>query len=192
MLQLSNQLKPKSIANYLDLEQCIWYVELEVADFKAIIAELLELPQNIYELKPNEFFWAFLKHFLEQPSIGFILRPNPPRVDLALLGYWQNKRFAIPLWIIRDLLLGFEVISSEFFSILDSEPIRWSSFKKLDSISQDDRVELIQEENLLYGKKIFLKIEKSKISVTESPKAFEFLFRIAQTDLLDQEEIVEN
>ena len=51
---------------------------------------------------------------------------------------------------------------------------------------------LIQEKNLLYGRKIFLKIEKGQIQVSESPEAFEFFYRIAQTELLNQEDIIEN
>ena len=83
-------------------------------------------------IRIKENFWAFLRLFLQNCKISFILRPfylkksNPDRVELALLGCWENKQFAIPLWIMKDLLLGFEIISSDNFIILDSEPLNWS------------------------------------------------------------------
>ncbi len=45
---------------------------------------------------------------------------------------------------------------------------------------------IIQEEDILYGEKIFLKIENSQINVSEYSYAFNFFNRIAQTDFPDQ------
>ena len=120
----------QSINAFLNLRHQTWFLELEKADFKTTIAGFLELPQEIYDSRAATFFWTFVKQFLLRCKIGFILRSNPTRVALAILGYWQNKQFTIPLWKINDLLLGFKLISSENFIILDSEPIRWSPFVK--------------------------------------------------------------
>ena len=73
------------------------------------------------------------------------------------------------------------------FTILDSEPIMWSPFVKSRDLSQGERVEFfIQEEDILYGEKIFLKIENSQICFSECSRAFDFFNRIAQTDFPDQ------
>jgi hypothetical protein len=185
--KMSNQLNQQSVTNYLNLGHRIWFVELEKADFRTIITKILEIPQEIYDSKKTECFWAFLKPFLQTCEIGFIRRSSPTRIELALLGYWQNKQYTIPLWMIRDLLLGFEIISTKDFTILDSEPLSWSPFVKSRDLNQGEKVEfLIQEEDLLYGNKIFLKIENSQINVSEYSSAFNFFNRIAQTDFPDQ------
>ena len=152
MIKLKKQLIQQSINDYLDLRHRIWFVELEIGDFGASVANLLELPQEIYDLRIKENFWAFLRLFLQNCEISFIFRPfylnnsNPDRVELALLGYWENKQFAIPLWIMKDLLLGFEIISSDNFIILDSEPFNWSppvSLEKEKIYSQYKNIDLV-------------------------------------------------
>ena len=76
-----------------------------------------------------------MNSFLQKCAISFILRkPNLEdskfdRIELALLGYWEKRQYAIPLWIMKDLLLGFDVISDDHFEILDSEPLTWSQGK---------------------------------------------------------------
>lgn len=193
MIKMNNQLNQQSITDYLNLKHRTWFLELEKSDFRTIIAGLLEIPQKIYDSRTTGCFWAFLKQFLQRCEIGFILRSNPTRVELAILGHWQNKQYAIPLWMIRDLLLGFEVISTEDFAILDSEPMKWSQIVKSKDFSQCEKVEFIlQEEDILHGDKIYFKIENGQIFVSEYSNAFDFFNRIAQIDLPGQNEVYED
>ena len=128
------KLKQLSIHEYLGLghQAKKWFLEFEVGDFGASITNLLELPLNIYETRRKSFFLAFISSFLQKCEISFILRKlnlrdsKFDRIELALLGYWEKRQYAIPLWIMKDLLLGFEVIPNEYFEILDSEPLTWS------------------------------------------------------------------
>ncbi len=199
MVNMKNKLRQQSINDYLGLRHRAWFVEFEIGDFGASIANLFELPKGIYETRAKTFFWDFLKVFLLKSDIGFILRhPNPNDsnfdiVDLALIGCWDNKQFAIPLWIMKDLLLGFEVISAENFTILDSEPLNWSQTISVDSnknnSSDDEKLDLfILSDDFFQGQKIYFKLEGGRIVVSKYFNELEFFDRIAKTTIPEIDE----
>jgi hypothetical protein len=122
-----NTVKAYSIHDYLNLDIYSWFVEFDVRDFGASLSSLLELPLPIYLSQARDFFWKFLSKFAVNCSIAFILRNDQDSVDLALLGIWDDRQLAIPLWIVNDTLIGFEIITSLDFSVLDSSPLKFES-----------------------------------------------------------------
>lgn len=191
--------RQQSIHEYLDLGHRAWFLEFDVGDFGAI-SRLLELPQNIYETRKKTFFLAFMNSFLQRCAISFILRkPNPhnskfDRIELALLGYWEKRQFTIPLWIMNDLLLGFEIIPDEHFEILDSEPLTWSPGKietknQKISVSLTESKLVILDDDFFQGHKIYFKLEGSTINVSRYFNELEFFDRISRTNIPEIDEL---
>ena len=190
---MRHRMNQVSINNFLDLGHSAWFVEFEIGDFGASIANLLELPQKIFDQRAKTYFWAFLQLFLQNCEISFILRPsdpnisNPERIELALLGYWNENQLAIPLWITKNLLMGFEIITEDDYVILDSEPIIWStrvSQEKWRTNSRNSNRDFIYlTDDIFQGQKIYLKIEKGQIVVSNYFNELEFFSRIAMTSL---------
>lgn len=189
----------QSIHDYLGLGHRGWYVEFEIGDFRTSLTSLLEIPQEIYKKQAKDFFWSFIQLFLQKCEISFILRQPCPadsrsdRVDLALLGYWENKRFAIPLWIINDLFLGFEIVPAENFTILDSEPIIWSQLvsmreRVVNSLYNDNSSYIFLNDGIFQGQKIYFKLEGGQIVVSKYYNELKFFERIAQTDIPEIDE----
>jgi hypothetical protein len=195
---MRHQTKQNSINEFLDLGQRAWFVELEIGDFGASIANLLELPQVIFEQRPKVNFWAFLQLFLQNCDISFILRqpyldsPDSERIELALLGYWNDKHLAIPLWIIKNLLMGFEIITEEQYIILDSEPLNWSPYvlhnKWWSSSRNSNKYCIYLTDDIFQGHKIYFKIEKGRIEVSNYFDEVKFFSRIAMTSLPQSDE----
>ncbi len=191
MSKMDNQSNQLSIHDYLDLPHRTWFVEFEISDFGASLPSILELPPKIYELDKKMIFWSFLKEFLLKCKIGFILRKYTSHTDthedieLALLGGWENKQIAIPLWILQDVLLGFEVITPKTFLVLDSEPLKWNSpvlNKQSRCISQNKQCNLeMYDSDLFQNRKLNFKINRGRISLSEHYNELEFFERIAQT-----------
>ncbi|MHA2243518.1 MAG: hypothetical protein ACXADY_00980 [Candidatus Hodarchaeales archaeon] len=192
MVKMKNKFRQQSINDYLGLRHRAWFVEFEIGDFGASIANLFELPQEIFETRAKIFFWDFLKVFLLKSEIGFILRHPKPNdsnfdtVDLALIGCWDNRQFAIPLWIIKDLLLGFEIIPAENFTVLDSEPLNWSQMiladcNKNNSSSNEKPDLFILNDDFFQGQKIYFKLEGGRIVVSKYFNELDFFDRIAKT-----------
>lgn len=194
-------MKQLSIHDYLGLgyQAKVWFLEFEVGDFGASITNLLELPQEIYETRKKTFFLAFLNSFLQRCEISFILRkPNLvdskfDQIELALLGYWEKRHYAIPLWIIKDLLLGFEVIPNEQFEILDSEPLTWSQGKiepknQKDLCLGDSNLVILNDE-FFQDQKIYFKLEGSTINVSRYFNELEFFDRIARAKIPEIDEL---
>jgi len=190
----SNQ---KSIHEYLDLSHRAWFLEFEMRDFGPSVTKFLELPQEIYQTRQKAFFLAFMNSFLQKCAISFILRkPNLEdskfdRIELALLGYWERRQYAIPLWIMREILLGFDVISDNYFEILDSEPLTWSQGK-----IDNQKISVLTESTLAFltddffqGKKIYFKLEGSYISVSRYFNELELLDRIARAKIPEIDEV---
>ncbi|UCG89538.1 MAG: hypothetical protein JSU57_03435 [Candidatus Heimdallarchaeota archaeon] len=204
MSNKKKNLKQLSIHEYLDLGNHAkkWFLEFEVGDFGASITKLLELPQKIYDTRRKTFFLAFISSFFQRCEVSFILRKpnlfdsNFDRIDLALLGYWEKRQYAIPLWIMNDLLLGFEVISNEYFEILDSEPLTW--FHGILSAKNQKNSSPITEANLVMlsddffqGQKIYFKLEGSTINVSRYFNELEFFDRIARAKIPEIDELDE-
>lgn len=191
MSNLNDQSKQQSIHEYLDLPHRAWNVEFEISDFGASLVSLLELPRKIVEMDKKTIFWSFLKRFLQGCEISFILRnynsndTNHESIELALIGYWETQQIAIPLWILNDLLLGFEIISTEKFIVLDSEPLNWKSSLPTSiqtSISHTTEKEtLIITEKTFLNDKIYFQIKYSDITISEHFDEIQFFDRIAQT-----------
>lgn len=190
----SNQ---KSIHEYLDLSHRAWFLEFEMRDFGPSVTKFLELPQEIYQTRQKAFFLAFMNSFLQKCAISFILRkPNLEdskfdRIELALLGYWERRQYAIPLWIMREILLGFDVISDNYFEILDSEPLTWSQGK-----IDNQKISVLTESTLAFltddffqGQKIYFKLEGSYISVSRYFNELELLDRIARAKIPEIDEV---
>ncbi|MHA2248416.1 MAG: hypothetical protein ACXADY_25940 [Candidatus Hodarchaeales archaeon] len=182
---------PFTINEYLDLGQRIWHIEFALSDFKTEnIAKLLNIPTSIYNTNPKTNFWAFLKVFLRECEIAFINRRYPKGIgisreneEIALLGYWENKEMAIPLWIIDDLLLGFEVISDEEYQVLSSEPLNWVyplTHEDISFIAGNGVVSL--DEDIYRNRKIFFELKRTFISLSAFNE-LEIFERIANVDL---------
>ncbi len=161
--------KTESIHNYLDLIHRPWVVEFGCKDFGASLSSLLELPISVYNNQAKDFFLAFIDILLHKCSISFILR-DPDHIDLAITGYWKMKKIAIPLWILNDTLIGFEIIPDEGqFKILDSFPLHWQT----PVLQQTSKIVTRSEVNKLFvldndffcGDTIYLKIEKCEIMI---------------------------
>ena len=185
----------KSIHEYLDLSHRAWFLEFEMRDFGPSVIKLLELPQEIYQTRQKAFFLAFLNSFLQRCAISFILRKSNlkdsefDRIELALLGYWEGRQYAIPLWILKDLLLGFDIIADSYFEILDSEPLAWSQGKN-DAVNQRIPTELaFLTDDFFQGEKVYFKLEGSSISVTRYFNELELLDRIARAKIPEIDEV---
>ncbi len=199
MNQKKNKLKQQSIHDYLELGHRIWFLEFEIGDFGVSIANLLELPQEIYDSRKKSFFWVFMKSFLQDCEISFIFRkwnpidPNFDTIDLALIGSWETKKLAIPLWIWKDLLLGFEVIPADCFQILDSETLIWSqnismSIEQSNSSRNTTSSQIVFTDDFFQGQKIYFKLEKNHIKITRYFNKVEFFDRIARTKIPEIDE----
>ena len=193
-MRKSNQ---KSIHEYLDLSHRAWFLEFEMRDFGPSVTKLLELPQEIYQTRQKAFFLAFMNSFLQKCAISFILRKSNledskfDRIELALLGYWEKRQYAIPLWIMRDLLLGFDVIFDNYFKILDSEPLTWSQ-EKIDNLKISPLTEsslAFLTDDFFQGQKIYFKLEGSSISVSRYFNELELLDRIARAKIPEIDEV---
>jgi len=106
-------------------------------------------------------------------------------VNLALIGQWEGKCYAIPLWILRDLLLGFEVIASELFTILDSEEIYWPSIRFFNNSTQkkDCSYVVFLEEDIFHDQKVFLQLKKNQITLSKYYDEIGFFELIARTKI---------
>ncbi|MFX0171148.1 MAG: hypothetical protein ACFE9L_04450 [Candidatus Hodarchaeota archaeon] len=198
MRNVRNKLLQQSINDYLDLANKAWFVEFEVTDFGASLSKILELPLTIYKRNVKAHFWAFLKIFLQRCEIGFILKhpidnnSDIGAINLALIGYWEKKQYAIPLWILKDILLGFEIINSDSFFILDSEPHIWSQPTLIDNKNKplDENFNLILlSEDFFIDQKIYLKLDRGQIFVSDYFDELEFFKQVAQTEIPDLDEI---
>lgn len=198
MRNIRNKLLQQSINDYLDLTNKVWLVEFEATDFGASLSKILELPLTIYKKNVKTHFWAFLKVFLQKCEIGFILKqsindnPGLGTINLALIGYWEEKQYAIPLWILKDILLGFEIIKSNSFLILDSRTHTWAQSILISnnnkSIDENSSLILLNEDFFI-GQKIYLKLDKGQIFVSDYFNELEFFKRIAQTEIPNLDEI---
>lgn len=193
MKKKKKKLLQASINDYLDLAHKAWFMEFEVCDFGASITNLLELPLSIFEMNAKAHFWAFIKLFLQKCEIGFIFEhpkkelPGTDIINLALIGLWQGEQFAIPLWILKDLLIGFEVITPDTFTVLDSEPLSWvlPNLVNRESIQfRNNNVGVVLfGKDIFQGQKIFFRLDKRQISICEYFNELEFFTRIAQTEI---------
>ncbi|MFX1505140.1 MAG: hypothetical protein ACFFDC_03405 [Promethearchaeota archaeon] len=195
------KMRQYSIHDYLGLghQAKTWFLEFEVGDFGVSIAKLLQLPQEIYQSRKKTFFLAFMNYFLQTSEVSFILRkpslddPKFDRIELALLGSWEERQYAIPLWILKDLLLGFEVVSPKQFEILDSEPLTWFQQK---TTTHKQKISLPSEPNLVIldddffqGEKIYFKLKGNNISVSRYFNEIEFFDRIARANIPEIDEL---
>ncbi|MFX1516954.1 MAG: hypothetical protein ACFFC6_11625 [Promethearchaeota archaeon] len=186
----------KSIHEYLDLSHRAWFCEFSLPDFGPSVTKLLELPQEIYQTRQKVFFLAFMNSFLQRCAISFILRKYNledskfDRIELALLGYWEERQYAIPLWILKDLLLGFDVIADYYFEILDSEPLTWPQRKNDNQkISLTESSLAFLTDDFFQGEKVYFKLEGSSISVTRYFNELELLDRIARAKIPEIDEV---
>ena len=192
----------QSIQEYLQLYHRAWFVEFDLSDFGASLSSLLELPSSIYHSQTKAFFWEFMNQFLQKSSINFILNKDPShadpqesKIDLALTGYWENKEYAIPLWIMNDILIGFEIISSDRYHIIDSLSLKWNSpylpssgFIK--NTSDTDKIYVINS-NLFTGNSLYLKISHGVVFISDFSQEDEvnFFKRIASTVIPEIDEL---
>jgi hypothetical protein len=105
-----------------------------------------------------------------------------------LTGFWNTKKIAIPLWILNDTLIGFEIIQAESqYQIIDSFPLYWKT-----PVSQQISKELARSEtneffvldtDIFCGDTIYLKIERKSIMIAnKNPQDdLKFFERIAST-----------
>ncbi len=192
MSKLENQ-SSQSIHDYLDFPHRIWTVEFDISDFGASLTSLLELPLQIYSMDCKTFFWSFMKQFLQNCQISFILRKYDSVdecIELALIGFWENQQIAIPLWILNENLLGFEIITLNF-TILDSETLFWnspslSSNQSMLSLINNEK-EVILAEDIFENNKIYFKISNAEITLSDFNE-LEFFERIAQTIIPELDE----
>ena len=183
--------RQESIQEFLDLNQKIWIVEFDAVDFKSTLPQLFEIPESIFHQNAIEYLWTFLQEFLQNSSIAFILRSGcsvkdnlASQVDLALVGYWDNYNYAIPLWTLQDLLLGFEIIEKKNFVILDEEPLLFIDRLNKNQLSfKDNKTYIIFEENVFRKEKIFLEINNKNIFITEYFNELDFFERVARTSI---------
>jgi hypothetical protein len=193
-------MKQFSINDYLGLryQAKVWFLEFEVDDFGASITKLLELPQEIYQARKKTFFLSFMNSFLQRCEISFILRKPTlddskfDRIELALLGHWEDSQFAIPLWIMKDLLLGFEIIPNEHFDVLDSEPLTWFQGKINFKTSKPNSTEsnfIILNDDFFQGHKIYFKLEGNTLNVSRYFNELDFFDRIARANIPEIDEL---
>ena len=180
-----------SIQDYLKLTDQSWVVEFEIFDFGASLTSFLELPPIIYAMNPKAHFWAFMRSFLMNCEIGFIQRPirasSDDYIEMALVGWCNKEQVAIPLWILHERLLGFEVISFPEFDILDSLPLNWITKTLPDQSDQlfipTTREEIMFQDDIFMKHKLFLRIVKKNIFLSTEIDEHEFFQRIAETDI---------
>ncbi|MHA1941915.1 MAG: hypothetical protein ACW97P_09330 [Candidatus Hodarchaeales archaeon] len=182
-----------SIQDYLKLFHKAWMVEFDVRDFGASVSTLYELPLQIYASQAQDFFLVFINIFLNNASISFIqkkgsiIEPNKINIDLAIVGYWNNEQYAIPLWILEETLFGFEIISGDNYEIRDSFQLEWTSFNSHLSCQHwvsDEEIQFSTLSNSLFNKNaIYFEINKSKISIANHQYSSELAFfeKIANT-----------
>ncbi len=166
--------KVQSIHKYLNLFHRPWYVEFGCEDFGASLSLLLELPISIFNNQAKDFFLGFLDTFLQKCSISFILRDpsNLCYIDLALTGFWNSKKIAIPLWILNDTLIGFEIIQDEDrYQILDSFPLFWQTPVTQQTteilIGPEIMENIVLDDDVFCGNSIYLKIEQKLIMIAD-------------------------
>jgi hypothetical protein len=146
-------------------------VEFSCEDFGASLSSLLELPISIFNHQAKDFFLGFLDTFLQKCSISFILRDssNPCHIDLALTGFWNKEKIAIPLWILNDTLIGFEIILGEGHQILDSFPLYWQTPVTQQTTEiltgPETKENIVLEDDAFCGNSIYLKIEQKVIMI---------------------------
>ncbi|MHA2224702.1 MAG: hypothetical protein ACXAC8_05835 [Candidatus Hodarchaeales archaeon] len=188
MRKIKNQ--QQTVVEYLDLNLREWILEFELSDFEASVANLLQIPRKIFASNAKSHFWAFLQVFLQNCEIGFILQQSNSKknhenvIDLALIGYWEKEQYVIPLWILKDLLLGFEILPVKDILILDSKKINCTT-----SVLTDEELSLEDNQTLylmvfcndfFHKQKIYFKLEKNQISLLNYSREIEFFQRIAQ------------
>ncbi|MHA1946986.1 MAG: hypothetical protein ACXAC6_13495 [Candidatus Hodarchaeales archaeon] len=178
----------QSIHKYLDLFHRPWYVEFGCEDFGASLSSLLELPISILNTQEKDFFLGFLNTFLEKCSISFILRDpsNLCHIDLALTGFWNKNKIAIPLWILDESLIGFEIIQAEGqYQIIDSFPLYWKTpvtQQTSKGLARAETKELIAlDTDIFCGNTIYFRIEQNSIMIasTNPQDDLKFFERIA-------------
>jgi len=140
-----------------------------VQDFGASISSLLQLPISVYTNQAKDFFLAFIDSVLRECSISFILR-DLGHIDLAITGFWKMKEIAIPLWIMNDTLIGFEIISGEgHYQILDSFPLHWENPVTPHTSKIVTRFEttekFVLDDDIFCGDTIYLKIDRENIII---------------------------
>ncbi len=180
-----------TIQDYLELFDKAWMVEFDVNDFGASLSALLELPIQIYSSQAHDFFLKFIDELLRSASISFVKRKlkisDKMNIELALVGNWNNIQLAIPLWILNDVLFGFEIISEEEYEILDSFQLKWiySDFcRNRQQRISDKEICFSTLSNSLFNKNtIYFGIHHSTISIANHNFSSELAFfeRIANT-----------
>ena len=176
MKHLSKLVEPQSIRDYLNLDLHSWLVEFDVSDFGASLSTLFELPLAVYLSQAKDFFWNFLSHFFTDCSISFILRTDQDIVDLALLGRWKNQNLAIPLWIMNDTLIGFEILPSVNYSVIDSYPLNFESpFTQISQDTKNVKVSVLNDE-LHDGNMVYLKIINNSLILSDYQQIDELAF----------------
>ena len=189
---LDKIVKTQSIQEYLQLYQRAWFVEFDVSDFGASLSTLFELPRSIYHSQAKAFFRTFIDEFLQNSTINFVLKNDrtvtqEPRIDLAIIGHWENKEFAIPLWIMNDILIGFEIIPADQYYILDTSPLEWKSpylpNQRIFISDSDNEETYVLDSELFQENILYLKIARGSIFISDfnQETALKFFERIAST-----------
>ncbi len=188
MSKMTNLLKEQSISDFLDLTQKIWFIEFESADFGSSLVNILELPLIMYQTNSINHFWSFLSKFLLNCEIAFISKDSKS-IDIALIGICNDEPIGIPLWIMDDILLGFEVKSIKNYIILDRLPLKWYPPTIITGSKQNlhkkDATSIILSDGLFQKKKIYLKIENNQIFISEYLTDQEVFERIVNVDIPD-------
>ena len=195
MKHISKVVETQSIQDFLKLDLHSWLVEFDVSDFGASLSALFELPHAIYRSQARDFFWRFLTRFCEDCSICFIQLTHQNTVDLALLGTWKNQILAIPLWILNDTLIGFEILSSANFSVLDSFSLNFDSpFNRLPQDTTKNNKFLVLDNDVFYGNTLYLKIINDSLLLSDYQQIDELAFfeRIASTFIPEIDENSDN
>jgi hypothetical protein len=208
VIHMKKKVSNKSIQEYLHLYERAWFVEFDLSDFGhlsdsgASLSTLFELPPSIYHSQAKAFFWTFIDQFLQRSAIGFILNNKSSgnivqetKIDLAIIGHWNNKEYAIPLWIMNDILIGFEILSKEYFAIIDAFSLNWQSPSYPGGSlknSDDDKTEIyVLNSDLFQNNILYLKIAGGNIFVSDFNKNEELKFfeRIASTIIPELDDI---
>ncbi|MHA1975218.1 MAG: hypothetical protein ACTSW1_19685 [Candidatus Hodarchaeales archaeon] len=181
-----------SVNEFLNLNTRNWTIELDARDFTLTLSKLMEIPLKIYKKSYKDYLLQFLRLFLEEARISFILRhnegkhkPMEPHIDLAIVGCCENKKCAIPLWVMHDLLIGFEILKNEDYTILDSENLNYKTFH--DNINFNNSSyhnTLIEfEDEFFQGSKLCLEINNGEVWFSKYFNDTLFLERIANTPI---------
>jgi len=183
MKHSGRMVETQSIRDYLNLDVHSWMVEFDASDFGRHLSTLFELPLPIYLSQAGDFFWKFLTHYFQDCAISFIQKIHQESVNLALLGHWNNRQLAIPLWIMNDTLIGFEILSSEKYSVIDSFPLNFeSAFDQITPNTKSNNYYALDNE-LYHGNVLYLKIINDSIILSDYQQIDELAFfeRIAST-----------